>query len=65
MICYKCDMCLSEHYEIGEMNIVNIKYAGIACVNFPRGGVFHICNTCCGKMLNSLHAFTTERSDKE
>lgn len=32
MICYKCDMCLSVYSEIGEMNIINIKYAGKAHV---------------------------------
>ena len=57
MIYYKCDMCLSDHYDIGEMDIVTIKYAGKAHVNYPRDGVFHICNKCTGKLLNSLHAF--------
>ena len=28
MICYKCDMCLSVHENIGEMNNLVIAYAG-------------------------------------
>lgn len=57
MICYKCDMCLSIHESIGEMNNLEISYAGLGLVNFPRGGSFHICKECSSKLLEDLHAF--------
>lgn len=64
MICYKCDMCLSVHENIGEMNHLEIMYAGEVQVNYPKDGKFHLCLECTSKLLNELHAFS-EKTDKE
>lgn len=64
MICYKCDMCGIIHINIGEMNNLEITYAGEANVNYPKNGKFHICLACTAKILNELHAFS-ETTDEE
>lgn len=58
MICYKCDKCLSIHESLGEMNNLEISYAGTASVVFPRNGKFHICDKCKKEFLETLHAFS-------
>ena len=61
---YRCDLCNEIHDEIGEMNTLELKYAGQAHTIFFKDGFYHLCSGCTSRLIKMLKEADEKRIAK-